>query len=480
MYPIAAKPAGATPVAVPERDLRADVDALLAPVTPRTRIVFLANPNNPTGTLLPAAEVRRLRKRPARRRAAGHRRRLRRIRRRRRLRGRRRPGRATRQRRHAAHLLEDLRPGGAAPRLGLLPGRRSPTCSTALRGPFNVSAPAQAAGVAALADQRSSWQGAGRTTTAGCPGWRRSSTASSACSRCRAPATSSSCAFPRSGATPTGGRRLPQGRGIIAAQDGRLWPARLPAHHHRTGRRDAGRASRRWPTSPAARRRRRAGARDHGRQPLFERVALIGIGLIGSSLARVVRRDGLAGHIAGCARSAARPATRRWRCGSSTAPRPSRAPAVDGADLVVLCTPLGAYAEIGARHRAQPASRAPSSPTSARSSSRVIRDLGPHAARRRAFRSRPSRRRHRAFRAGGRLRRAVPGPLVHPDAAARHRCRRRSRSWRSCGGAPAAGRDHGGRPSRPGAGDHLAPAAPDRLHASSAPRPTWRRRPRAR
>ncbi|NND50116.1 MAG: histidinol-phosphate transaminase [Rhizobiales bacterium] len=51
---------GATPVAAPERGLTADVDALLAAVTPRTRIVFLANPNNPTGTYLPGGELRRL------------------------------------------------------------------------------------------------------------------------------------------------------------------------------------------------------------------------------------------------------------------------------------------------------------------------------------------------------------------------------------------------------------------------------------
>jgi len=60
IYPIAAKAAGATPVAAPERDLTADVDALLARVTERTRMVFVANPNNPTGSLLSAAEMRRL------------------------------------------------------------------------------------------------------------------------------------------------------------------------------------------------------------------------------------------------------------------------------------------------------------------------------------------------------------------------------------------------------------------------------------
>jgi histidinol-phosphate aminotransferase len=61
MYPIAAKTVGATPVAAPEADLTTDVDALLAAVTQKTRILFLANPNNPTGTYLPAPELKRLR-----------------------------------------------------------------------------------------------------------------------------------------------------------------------------------------------------------------------------------------------------------------------------------------------------------------------------------------------------------------------------------------------------------------------------------
>jgi len=60
MYPIGAQSVGATPVAAPERDLTVDVDALLARVTPRTRIVFIANPNNPTGTYLSSGEVARL------------------------------------------------------------------------------------------------------------------------------------------------------------------------------------------------------------------------------------------------------------------------------------------------------------------------------------------------------------------------------------------------------------------------------------
>jgi histidinol-phosphate aminotransferase len=61
MYPIGALSAGATPVTAPEPDYVAGVDALLAAVTPRTTMVFLANPNNPTGTYVTADEVRRLR-----------------------------------------------------------------------------------------------------------------------------------------------------------------------------------------------------------------------------------------------------------------------------------------------------------------------------------------------------------------------------------------------------------------------------------
>jgi histidinol-phosphate aminotransferase len=60
VYKIAILAAGGTPVVAAEKDLTADVDAILAKVTPNTRLVFLANPNNPTGTYLPFEEVRRL------------------------------------------------------------------------------------------------------------------------------------------------------------------------------------------------------------------------------------------------------------------------------------------------------------------------------------------------------------------------------------------------------------------------------------
>lgn len=61
VYRIAILACGATPVVAPETNFTADVDAILAKVTDRTKVVFLANPNNPTGTYLPIGEVRRLR-----------------------------------------------------------------------------------------------------------------------------------------------------------------------------------------------------------------------------------------------------------------------------------------------------------------------------------------------------------------------------------------------------------------------------------
>ncbi len=60
MYPIYIMAVGATPVEVAERERTVDVDAILAACSRRTKLVFLANPNNPTGTMVSAAEVARL------------------------------------------------------------------------------------------------------------------------------------------------------------------------------------------------------------------------------------------------------------------------------------------------------------------------------------------------------------------------------------------------------------------------------------
>jgi cyclohexadieny/prephenate dehydrogenase len=110
--------------------------------------------------------------------------------------------------------------------------------------------------------------------------------------------------------------------------------------------------------------------------PHFERIALIGIGLIGSSLARLVRRDNLAQHIAVCARThASLDKARALGFADSTTTDPCAC--VDGADLVVLCTPLGAYAEIAGV--IAPGLRPEAIVTDVGSAKEcVIADVGPH------------------------------------------------------------------------------------------------------
>ena len=80
-------------------------------------------------------------------------------------------------------------------------------------------------------------------------------------------------------------------------------------------------------------------------KPLYARVALIGIGLIGGSFALAARRAGLVGHVAGHARTEA---TRRTalRLGLVDSAHDSPEAAVEGADLVLLCVPVGAMAAI--------------------------------------------------------------------------------------------------------------------------------------
>lgn len=60
VYPIATRRVGAIPVVAPDSDYATDVDAILASVTERTRMVFIANPNNPTGTYASREEIARL------------------------------------------------------------------------------------------------------------------------------------------------------------------------------------------------------------------------------------------------------------------------------------------------------------------------------------------------------------------------------------------------------------------------------------
>ncbi len=60
VYPLSAQRVGATPVEADDADYATDIDALIAAITPATRVTFLANPNNPTGTYTPMSEIARL------------------------------------------------------------------------------------------------------------------------------------------------------------------------------------------------------------------------------------------------------------------------------------------------------------------------------------------------------------------------------------------------------------------------------------
>jgi cyclohexadieny/prephenate dehydrogenase len=111
-------------------------------------------------------------------------------------------------------------------------------------------------------------------------------------------------------------------------------------------------------------------------KPLFQRVALIGIGLIGSSLARVIRRDGIAAHLVACAR---RDETLATVCDLDLADSVTNDPAaaVEGADLIVLSTPLGAYKAIA--EAIGPALKPGAIVTDVGSTkSSVIADVAPH------------------------------------------------------------------------------------------------------
>ncbi len=81
--------------------------------------------------------------------------------------------------------------------------------------------------------------------------------------------------------------------------------------------------------------------------PLFNRIAFIGFGLIGSSLARIIKRDGLAGHVAVYARTSAT-RNRALELGLADSIWDTTAKAVEDADLVMVCTPMGAYGTVAA------------------------------------------------------------------------------------------------------------------------------------
>ena len=110
--------------------------------------------------------------------------------------------------------------------------------------------------------------------------------------------------------------------------------------------------------------------------PHFERLALIGVGLIGSSIARAARRADLAGTIVGCARTA-QTRDKAMELGIVDAAHEDPAEAVAGADLVIVCSHLGSYAAVG---KAMAPGLKPGAIVTDVGSVKgcVSRDLGPH------------------------------------------------------------------------------------------------------
>jgi len=111
-------------------------------------------------------------------------------------------------------------------------------------------------------------------------------------------------------------------------------------------------------------------------KPLFDRVALIGLGLIGSSLSHIMRREHLAGHIAGNARSQAT-RDKAVELGLVDSIHASPAEAVEGVDLVVLCVPVGACGPIAAEIETHLKPGAILTDVGSVKQA-VIRDVGPH------------------------------------------------------------------------------------------------------
>ena len=204
-----------------------------------------------------------------------------------------------------------------------------------VRGPFNVTAPALAAGVAALADRAHLETAVAHNDT-----WLPWVTAEIEKLGLQGDAERRQFRpdpLPdREGPGCRQRRRAAEVARHHPAPGRRLRPAQLPAHDDR---------HRGATTAPWWRRSPSSWGADDMTTPMFERVALIGIGLIGSSLSHAMRRGGLARTIVGHAQ---REKTRETalRLGLVSSAYATAAEAVRGADLVILCAPVGAYGAI--------------------------------------------------------------------------------------------------------------------------------------
>ena len=160
---------------------------------------------------------------------------------------------------------------------------------------------------------------------------------------------------------------------------------------------------------------------------MFAKVALIGVGLIGSSIAHAMRRGGLAGHIAGYSHRAETRARAR-AAGFADSLHDDPAACVKGADLVVLCTPVGSYRRRWPKQIAPHLKRGAILTDVGSVKSAVIRDVGPHVPEGVHFvPAHPIAGTEQSGPEAG-FAEPVRRPLVHPDAAAGHRRGGASRS----------------------------------------------------
>ena len=364
VYPIATMANGAINVVAPETNFTADVDAILKLVSPRTKLVWLANPNNPTGTYLPFDEVKRLR--------AGL------------------PPHvllvldaaysdyvsrndyelgielvATTDNTVMTHTFSKIH-GLAALRIGWMFGPANIVDAVnRIRGPFNVSTPAMLAAVAAIEDTAHQQMSKAHTEK-----WRNWLTEEIDKARPQGDAERGEFRpdpFPaREGQDLGRGRRVPDQARPGAARAEQLRPAARAAHDHRH----------RGGQSPGGRRL----ARLHGAQvsaaPLFKKIALIGFGLIGGSIARAARAQGLAGEIVTTARSA-KTRARVQELGIVDRVVETNAEAVKDADLVILCIPVGACGPVAQEIAAHLKPGAIVSDVGSVKGA-VVRDMAPH------------------------------------------------------------------------------------------------------
>ncbi len=452
MYPIYARGHGAKPIATPEKNYTADVDAILAAVTERTRIVFIANPNNPTGTYVPFDEIKRLQREL--------------------------PGNVVLvlDAAYAEYVQRNDYEAGielvatcenvvmtrtfskihglAGVRLGWMYGpAHIVDALDRVRNPFNVSTPAMRAGIAAIEDTAHVEKSAAHN--ARWLPWLTEEIGKLGLEVTPSVANFVLIHFPQTkGRTAADADAFLMQRGLILRRVGGLRPAQRAAH-------DGGHGG----SQPAGGRRRSPrswGRRRDQQKTLYNRLALIGVGLIGSSIARAAKLQGAVGSIVATARS---PATRRRvaELGLADQVVETNAAAVEGADLVILCIPVGACGAVAKEIAPHLAPGATVSDVGSVKGA-IVRDMGPHLPNHVHFVP--------AHPVAGT---EYSGPdagfaelfvnrwciLTPPQGADQQAVDKLAEFWRLLG---ANVETHGGRPPRPGARHHQPPAASDRLH----------------